>query len=535
MVNNALKATQQSAAAIEQDHDYLNSPQFIEQYLRNMKSQRWRLDNLYTVVNERGISVPFRMRRAQLLTYLNMWYFSIILKTRQPGVTTGFAIFFLDDALFNSNTHVIFISYSKEEMKETFHNKIRYAYEQLPYFIKDANPATKDSETGLRFKNGSSIRVTMSGRGGTFQRVHISEHGKICAKFPAKAREIKTGTLNAVHPGQRVIIESTAEGREGDFYRLCQQAMALELQKRKLGKMDPKFLFFPWFRSELNYLELEAGQTPVIYDYQQKYFKELQKALRINLSPEQLAWYVAKWNIQGDDMKQEHPSTPEEAFEAAIQGTYYANEFKLARAEGRITKVPYQPNHLVDTWWDLGINDETAIWFTQDIGREIHVIDFYKNNGEAFKHYADYLDALKEKDGYRYGKHAAPHDVRARDKYTGKSYLKSAAYQGFKFIVAPKLSLITGINKVREIFRICHFDEEKCHSGLEALEHYRKEWNELLGCYRDHPLHDANSNPADAFRTMATKHDFVSVFAGEAAKDTSTQQHKSKSDARGWT
>lgn len=514
--------------AIHPEIDY-SSPEFQAAYDQNVGNRRWRMDNLYRIVNEKGIEVPFKMRLAQKILYLGLWYFNIVLKTRQPGITTFVCILFLDDCLFNPNTHAIFISYNKDEMKETFQNKIRFPYESLPQYMKDANPATKDTETGLRFTNGSSIRVTMSGRGGTYQRVHISEFGKICAKYPDKAREIKTGTLNAVHPGQRVIIESTAAGKEGSFYSLCKQAQDLEQMSKELTKMDPKFFFFPWFRNELDVLDEPA----VIFDYQEKYFKQLQAKLGIRLANRQKYWYVSKWNIQGDDMKQEHPATPEEAFEVAIQGTYYIDAFKRIRKEGRIAKVPFHEGTLVNTWWDIGFGDDTAIWFTQDVGREIHVINYYENSGYGFKHYADILDEKKKKHGYRYAPLMLPWDAVQHDRGTGDNYQTVARKQGFKSNLSPKTSLEYGIEQTRQILTLCHFDEEKSETGLNKLENYRKAWNEKLACYRDIPLKDKNIHGADAFRTMAVSHRFAPAY--EKIDTEAQKRAKEKADPRGWT
>lgn len=516
--------------ALKFDEDFYNSPEFLSEYDRNMIHRDWRVNNLYWITDQEGNEIVRKQRKAQRILFLGLWYYNIVLKTRQPGITTEACLLFLDDCLFNSNTHAILISYSKDEMKETFHNKIRFPYDHLPFFIKDAVPAIKDTETGLRFANGSSIRVTMSGRGGTYQRVHISEFGRICAHDPKKAREIKTGTLNAIHPGQIVIIESTAEGREGEFFRLSQQAQALrDDPNRELSKMDPKFFFFPWFRNELD--RLDGVKNLVMYDYQQKYFEEMETKLGVRFTKEQKAWYIAKWNQQGDDMKQEHPATPEEAFEVAIMGAYYKNEFIQARKDGRITKVPYQEGSLVNTWWDIGFNDENAIWFTQDIGREIHVIDFYRNSGEGLGHYIDYLKNKL----YRYGTHWAPWDISKHEYSTGKRIVDTARDLGINFKVAPKLSVRSGIQQCRTILKICWFDQEKCESGVASLEAYRKEWNESLGCYRDKPLHDSNSNPADAFRTMAVSHKFRTVFEDPINIENARQRHKEKSDPKGWT
>jgi len=513
-----------------------NDPAFLDAYNRNMGDEYWRLNNLYMIIDKDGYEIPFQMNTIQRLLYNRLWYCNVILKTRQPGITTFFCIFYLDRCLANPNTHAVFISYSKDEVKETFHNIIRFAYDQLPFFVKEAMPAVSDTTTGMRFANGSSIRVTQSGRGGTFQLVHISEYGKTCAKWPFKAREIKSGTLNAIHAGNFVAIESTAEGREGEFYNICQYSRKLQEAKKPLNKLDFKFFFFPWYDNPFNSLDIKQNQL-VLYGYQREYFDKLDVKLPAHkkLTIGQKAWYVSKQNVQGDLMKREHPSDPDEAFQSAIEGVYYASEFSLARKDGRITKVPHRDGILVDTWWDLGVDDYTVIWFTQDVGREIHVINFYFNCGEGFDFYYDILDGLKEKQRYRYGTHGAPHDVVQRDRLRAESYLDAARKKGLVFRIAPKLSILSGIQAVRRMLQICWFDEENCAEGIEMLESYRKKWNEATGAWHDKPYHDKNSNVADAFRTLATAHEFTSAYALEMHRAQTEHRNIDKKDPRGWT
>lgn len=508
--------------------------QLSQDLIKKLKSRRWRMDNLYHIVNEDGEKIPFKMNLVQKILFLGLWFYSVVLKSRQHGITTFFCIFALDYCLFNSNILALFISYTKDEMQETFHNKIKYAYDNLPGLIKQMNPTLKSDANQLRFSNGSSIRVTMSGRGGTYQFVHISEYAVICQKYPRKAQEIKTGTLNAVHPGKFIVVEATAEGREGDFYDLCKKAQDLKHASKDLSVLDPKFFFFGWPTNKLNVL---SPRNVVIYDYQQKYFEEIEAKLKISLSTKQKAWYVAKWNQQGDDMKRHHPSTPEEAFEASTKGAYYQSEFTLIRKEKRITTVPYQSNILVDTWWDIGYGDDTVIWFTQDVGREIHVIDYYENSGESFKHFAGILDERKKDEGYRYGELRFPWDAATQYRApTGLSYVDVARQAGFKCSAMPDLSVQHGIERVRQILRICWFSEEKCPTGLVKLENYRKDWNEKLGCYRETPLRDSNRHAADAFRTFAIGHHFMPAFeVSSMAMEEMRKWAKEKAHPGGWT
>lgn len=195
------------------------------------------------------------------------------------------------------------------------------------------------------------------------------------------------------------------------------------------------------------------------------------------------------------------------SFEAATQGAYYADQFRVIREEGRITNVPYQKNVLVDTWWDLGVDDSTSIWFTQNCGREIHVIDYYEASGEGLAHYAE---VLKEKD-YLYGRHVAPHDIKVRELGTGKSRLEQALSLGIRFEVAPKLPIEDGIENVRSLLGICWFDEKNTRRGVDGLSQYRKDYDSAMRIFKSRPVHDWTSHPADAFRTLGVSHSFTGM------------------------
>jgi len=428
-------------------------------------------------------------------------------------------LLYLDICLSRPNIHAAIIAHNREDAEEFFRNKIKFAYDRLPTALRNAVKADRSSARQLNFSNGSSIRVTTSGRSGTFQLVHISELGKTAAKYPEKAREIVTGTLNTIHPGNWIGIESTAEGKGGVFYDMCDTAQKLAYSQEALSMMDYKFFFFAWYLNPLNVLD----ETVDILDYQGEYFDSLGGKYGIELEDTQKSWYIKKWGTQGDDMRREHPSTVEEAFESSVRGLYYSSEFKKLRAEERITTVPYQSRALVDTWWDIGVSDTTAIWFTQNIGREVHVINYYENSGEGLSFYKKHvLDKFAAEEGYNYGIHGAPHDLTVREwGNSGKSRYESAVALGINFTIAPKLSVSSGIEAVRSIFDVCWFDEANTSKtyykhivGVNSLENYRKIWDIRLEKYRNEPLHDWCSNGADAFRTFAVLHDFSRKLRG---------------------
>lgn len=462
---------------------------------KRLASRRWRLDNLYKVTDEAGSVFTFKMRFAQKLLFLGFWFCNLILKSRQHGITTEMCILQLDTALFNSNIHCAIIAHNKEDAKDFFTKKVKFAYDNLPNWLKVAMPAKQDAVGVLSFENGSSMRVTVSGRSGTYQFVHISEFGKMCARYPARAEEVITGTLNTIHPGQMVTIESTAEGRGGRYYEMVQDAIRLQQEGRPLSQLDFKFHFFGAHEREGNRIS-----TPVpIPKRLEEYFEKVESKLGVRLDQEFKWWYVTKEKVQGEFMFREHPLTPEEAFMQSIEGSYYSREMADLRKRGGILNVPYKPGHLVNTFWDLGLNNLNAIWFVQFIGKEIHVIDYYENSGEGLLHYAEYLRKLK----YLYGRWVAPHDITVHEYTSNKTRLAIAKEMGINFEVGPKVSKATQIETVRLTLPVCYFDGEKCEKGIERLDNYRKQWNDKLACWRDQPLDDDNTHGADAFALMA--------------------------------
>lgn len=187
------------------------------------------------------------------------------------------------------------------------------------------------------------------------------------------------------------------------------------------------------------------------------------------------------------------------SFEAALEGAYYGALMDKALADKHIGRVPYDPAMGVDTAWDLGIGDATAIWFFQRTGLEVRLIDYYEASGEGFAHYAKVLSER----GYTYNKHWAPHDIEVRELGTGKSRKEVAGNHGIRFEVVPRLSIEDGIEAARVLIPRCWFDADKCDRGIEALKSYRKKYDDKLRTWSSSPLHDWASHGADAFRYLA--------------------------------
>jgi len=465
----------------------------------NLSNQRWRLDHLYQIVSAAGKVIPFRMNLTQKLLYLGLWFCNVVLKSRQHGITTFTCLLFLDICLFNSHTHALFIAHNKAEAENIFSKKILFAYKQLPDWLKADIGIEKESATEIVFKNGSSIRVATSGRSGTYQLVHISELGKMCKSHPLKADEVMSGTLNAIHPGNIVVVESTAEGKEGHFHDMSDTAEKAAQAKKFLSQMDYKHFFFGWYDNDLNRLDPTGVEISPRMDL---YFKKIEAEVGVRLTDWQKAWYVKKEAILGEFIFNQHPSTAAEAFRVAIEGTYYWQQMADARKNGRVGSVPYNSAYVVDTWWDIGYDDPTAIWFTQTIARKIHVIDYYENSGEGLEHYRDEL----RKRNYAYGRHTAPHDIVQHEFTSGRERIQIAKDMGIIFDVAPRTSDATQIQLVRNVLKVCYFDSEKADEGITCLDSFRKEWNANTGTWKEKYYHDWASHGAKAFATLAIVH-----------------------------
>lgn len=193
-----------------------------------------------------GNVVLFKMNPSQEKLLDDLHFLNIILKARQMGFSTFILLLALDCCIFNSNFAAGLIADTKKNAQNLL-ERIKYAYEKLPLPIQRTVQIVSDNSTEIEFSNGSGVEVGVSLRSGTKNFLHISEYGKICAKTPDKAKEVKSGSLNTLASGQLGFIESTAEGRGGDFYDKVQIARKILDAGREPGEMDYRFHFFAWW------------------------------------------------------------------------------------------------------------------------------------------------------------------------------------------------------------------------------------------------------------------------------------------------
>jgi phage terminase large subunit len=233
----------------------------------------------------------------------------------------------------------------------------------------------------------------------------------------------------------------------------------------------------------------------------QRWFAKTLRASQTKLLPE-AELIDAQASMSPDQYEQEF----ECSFEAAILGAFYGKEMRVLTDAGRITTVEADPLFPVNTAWDLGYSDDTALWFYQVIYGEIRILDYHSSNGHQVSYYTDLLESKRQENKWKYGKHYLPHDARAKTLASGgKSIIEQIAskipVESLKIV--PSLSLQDGIQATRLALMRSWFDGVKCQDGIECLRQYQREYDEDKKVFRDKPKHDWTSHGADAFRMLA--------------------------------
>ena len=505
-----------------------------EQLQGRLDDPLWRMQHLYWIENKAGRMQRFTLNAAQMRLHRGLWNRNAVLKARQLGISTYVAMLMLDSCLFTPNFHAGIIDKSLPDAEQKL-AKVRFAWENLDYappeadageralaylggLIKQRTGAVKkgelhpvaDARTRMAFANGSDIRLGTTLRGGTLQLLHVSELAHVSVHAPWRAREIRTGAINTVPADGRIILESTHEGgRYGVNCEMMLQAME-NAAKDELSALDFRFFFFSWFDNPEYTLGGHGGWS----DATAAYFEKLDSA-GTRLTHGQKLWYARMERTMGAAMRQEYPSTPDEAFATGNDGSIYGSRIALLREQGRIgADFSYNPAEPLYTAWDLGLSDHTAIWLVQSWGGSVYWLNHYAANQLPLEHYAEKMREWE----HRYGPVAAhflPHDAAHRDPH-GQSYVESLAREGIHAVrVVPRTPDVwRGINALRGILTRSWFHRdtllrrtnlrgEQEPSGLTCLEMYRTAPPGASGACREAPLHDAASHSADAARMFA--------------------------------
>ena len=196
------------------------------------------------------------------------------------------------------------------------------------------------------------------------------------------------------------------------------------------------------------------------------------------------------------------------SWEGVKRGSIFGKQLQELDKAGQICGVPWMKDLPVDTWWDPGY--AFAAWFTQTVGREIHVIDFYDGDQGGPDKWAHHLQSLP----YVWGKHWGPPDL-MHPQYaaSGRSTAELLAALGFHFDVVPLSTKEDQIGAADRLINRCWFDRVKTEKGRNALLSYHFRWDEKRQAYSEEPYHDWSSHAADAFMVLGLGHKFATPKA----------------------
>jgi phage terminase large subunit len=408
------------------------------------------------------VDLGYRPRFYQKVLHQSLRRFNVLVCHRRFGKTI-FAVMEMIDRAFRNERHNPQYAY----IAPTFSQAERVVWTYLQDFLKDVPGYSAHQQ---------KLTVTIA--------------------RPDRGDVIKFMLLGSENPdGIRGIY---LDGGILDEYAQCAPNVWGEIVRPALSDREGWAIFIGTPKGQNHFFDmLSRAQSLEMREDTDVWFTAIYKASQTQVIPaEELR--LARMEMSEEEYQQEF----ECSFSAAMTGSYYGKYMAELEEAERIRAVPYERHALVNTYWDLGINDTTAIWFIQEVGQEFHVIDHLENSGVGLDYYAS---KLKEK-GYSYGEHWLPHDGAARELGTGKSRQEILDNLGIRCRIAPKLPIADGIQSVRMLLNRCYFDRIKTERGVVCLKNYQRKWDARAKLFADHPLHDWTSNSADAFRTFAVAH-----------------------------
>jgi hypothetical protein len=484
----------------------------------------WRMRHLYLILPEdakAGGVIPLTLRAEQETFMAERHTRNFVPKARKLGMSTFIVIDYLDECLWNKDTHCAHVDFREDDAAK----KLAIAKLAWERGLEHPNPAiaeiwkvlhakltlTKSNDSCLAWSNGSKQEAGMSFMGGTPRRLHISEFGPLASQRPEAAQKVKQGSFNAVPLSGIIDIETTMEGGPiGECYDIFK--LGMDARGRDLTALDWKIHFFPWYNHPSYVL---PGHAPRKRETE-SYFRELKQKTGVSVPLDRQAWYEIKAAEQKESMFTQFPSTAEECVRSTTKDPIYP-EITALRLQGRVKDFGYERNLPLFTSWDLGVSDFTSGWVFQPSGRDMLVLAWWEGEGQGAAGLADVIRGWEQMFGRKFAMHFLPHDANIRDKGSGRTYVDQLAAAGIPRhcirIVPRTPDVWAGINDVRDLLPKCWFhartDEPRkslegkdLPSGLQCLEGYRKQPPTPGGVLRPMPLHDACSHSADAFRTF---------------------------------
>ena len=230
-----------------------------------------------------------------------------------------------------------------------------------------------------------------------------------------------------------------------------------------------------------------------------EWFSAMYKASETNIIPA-AELESARATMSEDEYLQEY----ECSFQAGLVGAYFSKEIMQAEKDNRFGRVPFDPSLPLDTYWDLGINDSSAVWFVQQLRLDYRIVSYFEEPDLNIPKLVRMVKDVASQNQCDLGRFILPHDAKVRDLGTGKSRFEVFKSLGCKVTIVPKVEdKGASIHAARMIFPKCQFDGVRCKRGIEALMNYQRRWDSKQSVFSQRPLHNWASNGADAFQQFA--------------------------------
>lgn len=238
------------------------------------------------------------------------------------------------------------------------------------------------------------------------------------------------------------------------------------------------------------------------------------------LSPAQLEESLSEYvDLYGEDVgRAQFEQEYECSFNAAILGAFYAREMVALRREGRICEIEPDPKRPVHRAWDIGVKDDTSIWWFQVVGTQVFILDCYSASGVGVDHFAEIIEERRKAHGWADGVDFVPHDARVKEWGTGRTRVETMQSLKLHPQVVPLASKLDGINAARKTLARSVFHPRTEERGIAALEQYRREWDDDKKAFKASEVHDWSSHLSDAFRYLAMSWQAIPEPKPEPAK-----------------
>lgn len=485
-----------------------------------LTDRNWRLDNLYLILSEEDGIVPFKARPEQLEFRARQHNCNFIPKARKLGMSTEVVLESLDACLFTENCRAAIIDLTEPDAWDKL-GIARLAWENGPQHPNPAiaeiwrrihrdTPLVTNSNSEMKWGNGSRFEAGISFTGGTLQRLHVSELGPIASQKPKKAEEIRRGSMNAVVQNGIKVIETTMEGGR---FGVCFDYFQLAVSNGTRDDLDMgewRCHFFPWYNHPSYRLKGKKPQNGDTF----KYFKEIKEQHGLDIPLDRQAWYEMKRRELKDEMWQQFPTVISECVRTTVAGQIYPEMVEL-RAKGRVREFEPERGVPLLTSWDLGGGNNLSGWLFQKTAREWSQLAWYYGEGTGASVMAEVIRAWEREFGPILC-NFLPHDAETTEKGAGKTYrqqLQECGISSRQVRVVPRIHRVwLGIEEVRRRLPKMWFhsrcDEavkdlsgNELPGGVGRLEAYRKTPNSSSGKVASDPFPDFCSHTADSLRT----------------------------------